>query len=170
MERMRRDLEDEKARAVQAGRLHDFSPSQPWEHVLAAVVKNSTFWHRELEEPCQNLRLRGNYSVPDHVAPHLAPAPAAKRRPQRERIHRVQDGLFVSNRQGVTLCKAWQEGSCQGSSSSNRCLRSPDLAHQCAKCLSPDHGSTDCTSKKETPAASQPPRYRKGSGKRGNKN
>eukprot|EP00971_Amphidinium_carterae_P341855 6480904-Amphidinium_carterae.1 len=170
MERVRRDLEDEKARAIQAGRLHDYSPSQPWEHVFAVVVKDAGFWHRELEEPCQNLRLKGTYSEPDRIAPLLPSAPTPKRKPQRERVHRVQDGHFVSNRQGVALCKAWQEGSCQGSSSGNRCPRNPDLTHQCSKCLSPDHGSNDCTSKKEVAAASQPPRFRKGSGKRGGRN
>eukprot|EP00971_Amphidinium_carterae_P306546 6091650-Amphidinium_carterae.1 len=109
MERVRWDLEDEKARAVQAGRLHDYTPSRPWEHVFAVVVKDSSFWHRELEEPCQNLRIKGTLSDPDRVAPTVHPAATPKRNPQRERVHHVQDGHFVTNCQGVTLCKAWQE-------------------------------------------------------------
>eukprot|EP00971_Amphidinium_carterae_P235076 4664926-Amphidinium_carterae.1 len=75
MERLRRDLEDEKARAVQAGRLHDFSPSQPWEQVFAAVVRDSGLWHRELEEPCQNLRLRSSTPLAEHGVPSHPPGP-----------------------------------------------------------------------------------------------
>eukprot|EP00971_Amphidinium_carterae_P050967 1003448-Amphidinium_carterae.1 len=40
----------------------------------------------------------------------------------------------------LTVQEAWQKGSCQGSMAGARCPRNPELAHQCSRCLSSEHG------------------------------
>eukprot|EP00971_Amphidinium_carterae_P279093 5540312-Amphidinium_carterae.1 len=51
MVRLRRDLEEQRARAQANGRAHDYDPSKPWEAVWAAAIIDTAFWRKELEEP-----------------------------------------------------------------------------------------------------------------------
>ena len=75
----------------------------------------------------------------------------------------MENGLPVSNRAGIKLCAGFQNGSCTETDRSRRCTRNGHCVHQCAKCLSPDHGSDRCT-RQLAPA----PKAR-GSGKSGGK-
>eukprot|EP00971_Amphidinium_carterae_P288345 5724400-Amphidinium_carterae.1 len=40
MERTRRSLEEERTKAVQAGRHHEFDPKKPWDHIWKDVLSN----------------------------------------------------------------------------------------------------------------------------------
>ena len=86
-------------------------------------------------------------------ARHLPPPPTKRPRendgggpakqPKREQPkskefqHNVSGGEFTTNRGGKGLCKTHQLGQCT----------KPDCkyAHQCTKCLSPEHGSAKCS-------------------------
>ena len=79
------------------------------------------------------------------------------------------DGLLTHNRRGVELCRKFQEGQC-GQAVNGYCPANHNFRHQCAKCLSPDHGAAACTQ----PVRAQPrdnvggATYRsKGKGKKG---
>lgn len=52
------------------------------------------------------------------------------------------DGQLATNRRGIPLCGGFQSGSCTAGGDSRRmCATSGRHVHQCAKCLSPDHGA-----------------------------
>ena len=76
------------------------------------------------------------------------------------------NGLLSTNRAGTHLCDGFQAGTCfelapgmQGF----RCGKDSSKSHQCAKCLSPDHGAQACNK----PPAKQPNDFGKGNGKSG---
>eukprot|EP00971_Amphidinium_carterae_P338268 6475521-Amphidinium_carterae.1 len=101
--------------------------------------------------------------------PSLQPS---QQRGQYQRQHLVKDGLFTHNRRGLEICRAFQEGSCGATVFGNKCPKDTSRVHQCVKCLSADHGSVDCGSKKEPTEAmpSQPPRFKKKGGGKGGRN
>jgi hypothetical protein len=56
------------------------------------------------------------------------------------------DGTMVTNRAGKELCREFQSGRCQAARSGMVvCPRNQNRVHQCAKCLSPSHGSSSCS-------------------------
>eukprot|EP00971_Amphidinium_carterae_P140420 2782406-Amphidinium_carterae.1 len=59
MVRLRRDLEEQRAKAQANGRSHEFDPSKPWESVWASAIMDTAFWRKELEEPALVLLSRG---------------------------------------------------------------------------------------------------------------
>ena len=74
------------------------------------------------------------------------------------------DGLFRTNRSGKELCDKFQRGQCGAASfGNNACPSNKSRAHQCAKCLSSEHGAFSpaaCTRETRTPSTP------KGKGKR----
>ena len=54
-----------------------------------------------------------------------------------DKFHNVSNGRFTTNRAGVQLCSAFNEGSCDGGAACTG-------AHQCAKCLGGNHGFSTC--------------------------
>ena len=54
--------------------------------------------------------------------------------------------------QHSSVVPRWQDGTCNDSRLKGWCSRVPDLAHQCAKCLSQEHGAHAC----QRPAALAP--------------
>jgi len=57
----------------------------------------------------------------------------------------VQRDVPVSqNRRGIPLCASSKDGFCVKVSSRKRCARNRDVSHQCALCLSTDHGKCAC--------------------------
>ena len=66
----------------------------------------------------------------------MPPPPPRPRNPNRTgRVHELVDGKYQLNRTGYRLCSEYQEGNCTGTVGGTWCPRSPDLAHQCARCL-----------------------------------
>ena len=52
-------------------------------------------------------------------------------------IHNVTGGEYTINRSGNNLCKGFQTGQCT--------RMDCKFAHQCTKCLSPEHGGSECS-------------------------
>ena len=80
-----------------------------------------------------------------------------------QQAHNVSsDGLaYTTNRSGARLCEAFQKGECPGRN--GWCAADSAYSHQCARCLSQEHGAhspQECT---KAPKASSS--YLKGQGK-----
>ena len=56
--------------------------------------------------------------------------------------HNVQDGVHLTNRRGVPLCRDYNEGTCTTTGRNVACGTNPNLIHLCNKCLHPHPGST----------------------------
>jgi len=183
LERVRRRGQQELDAAHAAGGVHPFDCARPWEWSLRAVVEDTSFWRRELEEPAILVLARASKmaSMVDGDVPVAAPgegtaavrpaggqghAPgggqprqraSAKARPVKQRLVDPQ-GTFTHNRKGVKLCKAFQNNQCDPAGAWNKCPRDASAVHQCAKCLSPTHGQAACSN----PAGREPAFHRKG--------
>ena len=55
-----------------------------------------------------------------------------------------EDVNLSHNRQGRPLCGGFQTGQCTEKDRWSNCLNDGQSKHQCAKCLSEDHGSNVC--------------------------
>eukprot|EP00435_Cladocopium_sp_Y103_P032345 s490_g8.t1 len=194
-ERLRRRGHEAMEKAVQAGHQHEYDSDKPWEWVWNALVNDSEFWHREVEEPCILLlartaslgqlmgddapvegrhtssirRLPGpaNTNAPREDAPQTPPPPVAKRqRGPDVREHRLgEDGLYTHNRRGGELCRLYQTGECTETDRRGFCAKHSSRRHQCAKCLSDTHGANRCTM--DGPRAPRANHGTKGRGKKG---
>ena len=71
---------------------------------------------------------------------------------QRRQHNTGDDGFLATNRSGYSLCPGWHDGTCSDSRSKGWCRRVPGKAHQCATCLSQEHGAQVC----QRPAAQAP--------------
>ena len=73
-----------------------------------------------------------------------------------------QDGTLATNMKGRPLCGGFQSGNCNGHAQGIACPHVQGAVHQCAVCLSPDHGARSpapCTQPQKTLSG------RKGGGK-----
>ncbi|CAE8653016.1 unnamed protein product [Polarella glacialis] len=70
-------------------------------------------------------------------------------------FEKVENGLFVENRNGKAICKEFQIGECSATGPSNRCTKA-DAVHQCEKCLGVHSGSTCTHSERVQGALDQP--------------
>ena len=192
-ERLRRRGQEIHDISLRGGNQHDYEPGRPWGWVWNALVFDSDFWHREVEEPCILLLARtinigqmvgedapveaGHNSsgrkaaaaptaMPRDDAAPSTPAPASKRlRGPDVREHRLgHDGLFTHNRRGVELCRFFQTGECLEKDRRGFCAKNGSRRHQRAKCLNEFHGAGPCPS--EAPRAPKP-NHGKGRGKKG---
>ena len=165
-----------------------FKVAQPWDWSLRQVTLDGAFWKKEMEEPAI-LILSGSGRLMEMVdgdapiasaATPAAAAPArvahpparlaAKSKDSRARQHHVQNGAYTANRSGAELCHGYQNGSCMGAVKGNHCARNSQYVHQCAKCLSNDHGADKCA-KSSAPSSSSGGKGKgsKGRGKGGGK-
>jgi hypothetical protein len=74
--------------------------------------------------------------------------------PKAKNFHLVVDGRFTANRRGSLLCVGFQAGSCGQSARNVLCPTGDGAVHQCAVCLSPEHGADHpraCTRKGVVP-------------------
>ena len=185
IDRVRRRGIAEHATAIAAGAAHAYDPGRPWEWCLRQLVDDHGFWRRELEEPAMlvlaksaklNSMVDGDAMVSNLASAtasssHLPapPAPPGRRADPKAKArgpkhHSVgEDGSLATNRSGTRLCNDFQAGQCSESLVRGRCPRDARLAHQCAKCLSPAHGASQCRDE----AARPPARKGKGKGKKG---
>jgi len=179
--------------AAQAG----FDENKPWRYVWTQAVLESSFWLKEIQEKCLLLLtkvstaealldgdVRVGCSGSQASAAQLAsegrarsPRRAAQLPPARNREHNANDdGTMKTNRSGRELCRNFQVGNCDESppGAPGNCPRDRRLVHQCAKCLSRDHGAhhpAECS--KSAPRPSILPKGRgrsgggRGSGRRG---
>ena len=183
MERVRRKLDREIARATALGRVasleHD--KDRPWNSVWQAVCADTDFWRRESEE--QALRqmvspfnpLTGEAPIATSSSSlaraggkrHPAAGTEAMERPAK--THRVAEGCFTHNRRGSPLCEEYQHGRCNALRGIT-CPRDSRRTHQCAKCLDPGHGAhspTECTKSPAEPSVGRTPKGKgKGKGQR----
>ena len=195
MERIRRRGQEEWDKAQTLSAHHDFEPDKPWNWCWDQAAKDVNFWRKEVEEPCLlvlskaaplqtfiegDANIQGgkggssngsNAGVQQRGQKRQLEDTFASRTSQMvdHRAHNVRDGLYTTNRRGIDLCPGWQDGSCVGSAAGARCPNNWGLAHQCAKCLSSDHGKDQCSSARTPSAPSQPPRSQKGGNKGGGK-
>ena len=188
MERVRRNLAANAKRATEHGVQLEvtYDAKKPWDSVWAAAIDDAKFWTEELERPATLVLARAQ-SLAEHVdgdapiikgigggdmaqgsqrdkraAPATVPERRVKSRP--DKVHAVAEGLFTQNRRGFTLCAGFQNGSCVNQGPGIRCEKDSTMSHQCAKCLDPKHGATDCKAAPKEPSA-LPRRGDKGRGK-----
>eukprot|EP00971_Amphidinium_carterae_P330897 6464168-Amphidinium_carterae.2 len=155
----------------------EYDPMRPWNYIWTEVAKDAQWWHRKLEVPCLLFLTRTNSleSMVTGEAPVKSSTPKGlsrsgalpkqikKPREQYERQHVVgKDGHYTSNRRGVELCRGWQDGGCTYTVNGNKCGRNTSRAHQCARCLSTDHGASSCKHSSSPSAPSQPPAVKYG--------
>lgn len=81
--------------------------------------------------------------------------------------HNVSDGVFTTNRKGIALCSEFQAGNCFGIGTNARCKKDGISAHQCNKCLSPDHSPKECDRTPRQPSASSANKFARSSCGRG---
>ena len=153
------------AAAARAG----FDPAVPWRFVWNEAVADAGFWLQEVQEKCLLVLTKvsspesqldgdvrgaaGSSSMPAMLAgggaaardrsPRRPAAQSAKGRDrQREvRVHNIgDDGYMKTNRTGKEICTRFQNGECD-KASGNVCPRDRSRVHQCARCLSSDHGA-----------------------------
>ena len=91
----------------------------------------------------------------DNFPPRGAPPGGDVGNPRKrggQREHDVDEhGHDRCNRNGVSLCDGFQTGACPHKRGQIRCPKNNAKTHQCAKCLSPDHGMHRCPDKDSTP-------------------
>lgn len=90
--------------------------------------------------------------------------PPPKRPRVRGREHSVSEGLYTTNRAGIQLCHEWQKGTCTETKAPNKCPHGPRV-HQCAKCLSDQHGADACQATPRAPSQNGKSGGKKGKGK-----
>ena len=178
--------------AIQAG----FVENKPWRYVWSQAVLESRSWVKEIREKCLLLLTKvstaaavldgdvrvggsGSQASAAQLAPEgraRSPRRAAQPPPVRTREHNANDdGTMKTNRSGKELCRNFQTGNCESPPGApGSCPRDRRLVHQCAKCLSRDHGAhhpAECS--KSAPRPSILPKGRgrsgggRGSGRRG---
>jgi len=169
-----------------------YDPEVPWRYVWSEAVNETAFWIREVQEKCfllltkiaseesvldgdvvtSNTRASlaaqasaGSGQSPRERSPRRAPDGQSKGSPLKKvKQHNAgDDGLMRTNRSGKELCKNFQEGRCSADSGI-QCPADPRRVHQCAKCLSTEHGSNHPT-KCDGPARQQPGGRGRGGGK-----
>ena len=173
-ERLRRRAEDDFDRAHAAGAPHPYSRTHPWDHVWRLLCSEQSFWKEEVEEPAllvlartgklhemldndapiaTSTGARGSSPTKRQGTPHAGTPPPSKRQQQQlARQHNIgADGMHTTNRRGVRLCHGWNAGTCTASDSNGRCSSNKQYAHQCAKCLSIEHGANSCSKEVNTP-------------------
>jgi len=187
LERVRRSGSAARDEAVAAAGTHPFDPKHPWEWSLRRCADDVQFWRRELEEPASLVRSH-IASMGDHLEDdakiardsnhnnvpaktpqgggggRLEAAPAGKRArlaPMDKTHNTDSSGNLTTNRRGIPLCGEFQNDQCSSRGNSTICPKDGSKVHQCAKCLSPAHGSVICSNK----AARAPVIKRKGDGK-----
>ena len=153
-ESLRRKFQSEQASAKSAGSIHPWEPEAPWEHVWNQLPEQTRFWKDELEDSIFDVRTK-QASLPPPPPPNGPskrkgndddrPPSKLPKRQQTPKVHNLgEDGNLSTNRRGVPLCVPFQEGKCKGVDQWNRCSMTGEHAHQCAKCLAPDHGASEC--------------------------
>jgi len=169
-----------------------YDPEVPWRYVWSEAVNETAFWTREVQEKCfllltkiasEESILDGDVVASNARASLAAQAPAGSGQSSRERSPRRapdgqskgsplkkvrqhnagDDGLMRTNRSGKELCMNFQEGRCSAGSGI-LCPADPRRVHQCAKCLSTEHGANH-PNKCDGPARQQPGGRGRGGGK-----
>ena len=166
MEGLRKKLLGDDLRRQSQGIPFDYDPSMPWDKVFNMACEDDTWWREQVEEPCLRVKMKASpIAQPlgdDASTSHTVEPPWKRQRtnlrfeeqatentcsitPKRIiKQHNVSNGLYTTNRQGVTLCMAFQDGACTQRGSDNRCAAVPTRTHQCAKCLCITHGAATC--------------------------
>ena len=182
IERVRRRVELEAEQAKRLGSTTPFEPKRPWNYCFRMLVEDDKFWRKEVEQPAllilshaKSLKseLGGDAPVGGpgssvDPASHRGSEPGGDypnpRKRNHIRAHSVDaNGKLLTNRSGKKLCEAWQDGNCQVGSSPGVCPRNPKHVHQCAKCLSQEHGAKFCN--RDPAKAPRNPTKGKGKGK-----
>ena len=182
IERVRRRVEFEAEQAQQLGGKTAFDQKRPWNFCFRALVEDDRFWRKEVEQPAllilAHARSMGSALGGDAPVgagssgstgvggdiPGGDPFNPRKRKMNHLRVHELgENGRLLKNRGGKKLCEAWQDGSCQVGQK-GKCPRNPGLVHQCAICLSQDHGAKFCSA---NPAKALKKGKGKGKGKKG---
>jgi hypothetical protein len=114
---------------------------------------------RKRGHPDQNLQQLQPPASGVALVPPNTPAPRLKKVPNPPQHNTGSDGQLTTNRRGVHLCRNFQKGNCQ-TGTNMRCSADPELAHQCGKCLSHEHGAEQCNK----PAAATPKGRGRGGG------
>jgi len=141
-----------------------FDETKPWRYVWTQAVLESGFWWKEIQEKClllltkvstadawlgEDVRVDGSGSQAPTAQLALerrarSPRRAAQTPLAKTREHNANDdGTMKTNRSGKELCRNYQTGNCDASppGAPGVCPRNLRLVHQCAKCLSRDHGA-----------------------------
>jgi len=173
--------------AIRAG----FLECKPWRYVWTLAILESSFWLRDIQEKCLLLLTKvsnadalldgdarvggsGSQASAAQLAPEgraRSPRRTAQPPPVRTREHSANDdGTLKTNCPVKELCRNFHTGNCESPPGApSNCPRDRRPVHQCAKCLSRDHGAhhpAECS--KTAPRPSLQPKGRgRGGGSRG---
>ena len=174
----------------QAAALAGFDVNKPWRYVWSQAVLEANFWLKEVQEKCLLLLTKvstadalldgdvrvggsGSQASAAQLAPERrerSPRRPAQATPGKVRVHNTnEDGTMKTNRAGKELCRNFQTGKCETSQTPGVCPRDRRLVHQCAKCLSQEHGAhhpAECTRPPPRPTERPPKGRGRGGGGR----
>ena len=164
---IRRELVKEAEAVRKGGGTHPYDDSRPWHHVWqrATSERSDKFWTDEFEDPARMVRLElvrmgevvdgdapiGNPagSSSSLAAPPTVQAPVTHTPPVPKRgMDDSGDGAWSwplrVNKKRKSLCPGFQDGCCRGHVGSVICPKDSASRHQCAICLSHEHGAAAC--------------------------
>eukprot|EP00435_Cladocopium_sp_Y103_P069516 s60_g33.t1 len=184
-------LTHEHTEATAAGKTTPFDSDRPWNYSLMAIAGDDRFWSHEFVEPALIVLSHGKStssltsddakvqaakgdSQPfsqlrqKQESPGGDQSAAARRTSSRTgRVHDFVDGKYRSNRTGHPLCQGFQTGACKTTTNGSWCAADPTRAHQCARCLSSQHGEHECGHKESPQVNFLSGRNHRGRGGRG---
>ena len=161
-QRTQRDVHAKHELAAAAGGTTPYVITRPWNFAMMAGQADAAWWNKEALEPALMMMARsatiGNFIAGDapiakasqswHVQPpNQAWEEHASKKPRKSNTDdkaSFKDGSFMSNRRGTELCKDFQTGGCGASLFGTQCPKNRSDSHQCANCLSSQHGKSAC--------------------------
>ena len=162
VERIRRAEQHAWSIAKQQNQYHPYDPKQPWDHCYVVLMRDQTFWQQNLIDPCvarTRKPTRTPPAPPSVVAPGKAPQLhiAGKLHPKELDVN----GNYISNAQGIELCRNFNKGTCNKANSNGRCSVDSHLSHQCHICLLNNHPACRHRAKGDTTAVVEPPQKKR---------
>ena len=139
--RMRSEQLERIRRALRENPAHGYTEANPWGACFTAATKDSDFWTRELVTSA-TLWLSGNKQRSQGREAEQALETPVKRKTRAKRKYsgddrsqKGSDGLYVLNRKGIEICRAFGEGKCGSEKAQGKCKNG--RSHQCSRCLGP---------------------------------
>ena len=187
--RVRRTLAEAHDKAIAAQGTTPFNPDRPWNYSFLQGIKDVEWWNVEFGEsammllartahmdtfvggdaPIQPSRVQGarveaHPDAGDNRLTQQSDRPAKRAKGNAV----ITNGEYTSNRSGAKLCAEFQTGACGKATHNNKCPKDRTTVHQCAVCLSPEHGKHQCRSDR-TPSNDRGRRFTSFKGGKGGK-
>ena len=139
--RMRSEQLERIRRALRENPAHGYTEANPWGACFTAATKDSDFWTRELVTSAtlwlsgNKQRSQGRDAEQTLETPGKRKTRAKRKYSGDDRSQKGPDGLYVLNRKGIEICRAFGEGKCGSEKAQGKCKNG--RSHQCSRCLGP---------------------------------